>query len=102
MKLYYFWIKLKSLGAFQFGISDWIYESQKDSLYSLLDKWLSHNAVLNKLSTVVGVPTLVHEYSECFKNSQPFAVTGISGTCYVCINKFRLRTLGVPASKSDS
>ena len=85
MQLYYFMIGLKSLCAFQFGISDWIRESREDSLYSLLNKRLSHSTVSNKLSMVVGVPTLVCEYSECFENSQPFAVTGIYSTCYVRI-----------------
>ena len=55
-------------------------ELPEDSLYSLSNKRLSHSTVSEKLSTVVGVPTLVREYSECFKNSQPFAVTGISST----------------------
>ena len=57
------------LYAFQFGISDWTRESREDSLYSLSNKRLSHSEVLSKLSTVVGVPTLVREYSECFGNS---------------------------------
>ena len=78
-------IGLKTLFAFQLGISDCTCESREDSLNSLLNKRLSHSAVSNKLSTVVGAPTLVREYSECFENSQPFAVTGISSTCYVCI-----------------
>ena len=85
MQPYYFMIGLKALCAFQFGISDWTCESREDSLYSLSNKRLSHSTVSNKLSTVVGVPTLVREYSECFENSQPFAVTGISSTCYVRI-----------------
>ena len=78
-------IGLKALCAFQFGISDWTCESREDLLYSLSNKRLSHSTVSNKLSTVVGVPTLVREYSECFENLQPFAVTGISSTCYVHI-----------------
>ena len=60
-------------------------ESPEDLLYSLSNKRLSHSAVLSKLSTVVGFPTLVNEYSECYQNSQLFAVTGISSTCHVCI-----------------
>ena len=60
-------------------------KSPEDSLYSLSNKRLSHSTVSDKLSMVVGVPTLVREYSECFENLQPFAVTGISSTCYVCI-----------------
>ena len=67
-----------------------------------LTKGLSHSAVLSKVSTVVGVPTLVREYSECYQNSQRFAVTGISSTCYVRIQNFRLRTLGVPVRNGDS
>ena len=51
---------------------------------------------------MVGVPTLVHEYSKCYQNSQAFAVTGISSTYYGRIQNFRLRTLGVPVSNSDS
>ena len=62
-------IGLKALCVFQFGISDWTRESREDSLYSLLNKRLSHSAVSNKVSMVVGVPTLVREYSECFGNS---------------------------------
>ena len=85
MQPYYFMVGLKALCAFQFGISDWTRESREDSLYLLSNKRLSHSTVSNKLSTVVGVPTLVREYSECFENSQPFAVTGISSTCYVGI-----------------
>ena len=95
-------IDLKSFCAFQFGSSDWIREKREDLLYSLLDKRLSHSAFSNKLSTVVGVPTLVHEYSECYQNLQLFAVTGISSTCYGRIQNFRLRTLGVPVSNSNS
>ena len=57
----------------------------EDSLYSLSNKRLSHSAVLSQLSTVVGVPSLVREYSECYQNSQPFAVTGISSTCHARI-----------------
>ena len=85
MQPYYFMIGLKALCAFQFGISDQTRESREDSLYSLSNKRLSHSTVSNKLSTVVGVPTLVRKYSECFENSQPFAVTGISSTCLVHI-----------------
>ena len=95
-------IELKLFCAFQFGISDWICKKRVDSLYWLLDKRLSHSAVSNKLSTVVGVPTLVREYSECYQNSQLFAVTGITSACYGCIQNFRLHTLGVPVSNSDS
>ena len=51
---------------------------------------------------MVGVPTLVREYRECYQNSQAFAVTGISSTYYGRIQSFRLRTLGVPVSNSDS
>ena len=76
-------------------------ESPEDSLYSLSNKRLSHSTVSDKLGTVVGVPTLVHEYSECYQNSQLFAVTGISSTYYGRIQNFRLRTLGVPVSNSD-
>ena len=50
-----------------------------------LNKRLSHSIISNKLSMVVGVPKLVRKYSKCFENSQPFAVTGISSTCYVRI-----------------
>ena len=78
-------IESKIRCAFQFGISDWTHESREDSLYSLSNKRLSCSTVLDKLSMVVGVPTLMCEYSECFKNSQPFAVTGISSTCHVRI-----------------
>ena len=60
-------------------------ESPEDLLYSLSNKRLSHSTVSDKLSTVVGVLTLVREYSECYQNSQPFAVTGISSTCHVRI-----------------
>ena len=74
----------------------------ENSLYSLPNKRLSHSTVSDKLSTVVGVPTLVREYSECYQNSQLFAVTGISSTYYGHIQHFRLRTLGVPVSNSDS
>ena len=77
-------------------------ESSEDSLYSLSNKRLSHSAVLSKLSTVVGVPTLVREYRECYQNSQPFAVTGISITCHAHISNFRLHALGVPVRNSDS
>ena len=87
---------------FQFGISDWTRKSGEDSLYSLSNKKPSHGEVLNKPSTVVGVPTLVREYSECYQNSQLLAVTGISSTCYGRIQNFRLRTLGVPVSNSNS
>ena len=81
--------------------SNWTRESREDSLYSqLLNP--SHSAFLIKFSTVVGVPTLVREYSKCYQNSQRFAVTGISSTCHVRIQNFRLRTLGVPVSNSDS
>ena len=76
-------------------------ELPEDSLYSLIDKKLPHSAVLNKLSTVVGVPTLVREYSECYQNLQLFAVTGISSTYCGRIQHFRLCTLGVPVSNSD-
>ena len=44
-------------------------ESPEDSLYSLSNKRLSHSTVSDKLSTVVGVPTLVCQYSECYQNS---------------------------------
>ena len=77
-------------------------ESPEDSLYSLSNKRLSHSTVLDKLGTVVEVPTLVCEYSECYQNSQLFAVTGISSTYYGRIQNFRLLTLGVPVSNSDS
>ena len=60
---------LKMLCAFQFRISDWTHESREDSLYSLSNKRLSHSEVSSKISMVVGVPTLVCEYSECFGNS---------------------------------
>ena len=63
---------------------------------------LPHSAFFIKFSTVVGVPTLVREYSECDQNSQAFAVTGISSTYYGRIQNFRLRTLGVPVSNSNS
>ena len=48
------------------------------------------------------VPTQVREYRESSQNSQPFAVTGISSTYYSRIQNFRLHTLGVPVSNSDS
>ena len=77
-------------------------KTPEDSLYSLSNKRLSHSTVSDKLSMVVGVPTLVCKYSECYQNSHLFAVTGISSTYYGCIQHFRLCTLGVPVSKSDS
>ena len=51
---------------------------------------------------MLGVPAQVREYRESSQNSQPFTVTGISSTYYGCIQNFRLRTLGVPVSYSDS
>ena len=51
---------------------------------------------------MLGVPTQVREYRESSQNSQSFAVTGISSTYYGRIQNFRLRTLGVPVSTSDS
>ena len=51
---------------------------------------------------VLGVPTQVHKYREPSQNSQPFAVSGISSTYNGRIQNFRLRTLGVPVSNSDS
>ena len=51
---------------------------------------------------VLGVPTQVCEYRVSSQNSQPFAVTGISSTYYGRIQNFRLHTLGVPVSNSDS
>ena len=74
----------------------------EDLLYSLSNKRLSHSAALSQLSTVVEVPSLVREYSECYQNSQLFAVTGISSTYYGRIQNFRLCTLGVPVRNSDS
>ena len=50
----------------------------------------------------MGVPTQVRECRESSQNSQAFAVTGISSTYYGRIQNFRLRTLGVPVSNSDS
>ena len=44
----------------------------------------------------------VREYRESYQNSQPFTVTGITSTYYGHIQNFRLRTLGVPVSNSDS
>ena len=93
---------IKAHCDFQFRISDWTRESGEHSLYSLSYKKPSHGEVLNKLSTVVGVPTLMREYSKCYQNSQLFAVTGISNTCYGRIQNSRLHTLGVPVSNSDS
>ena len=87
---------------FSSGVPTETRELSEDSLYSLSNKRLSHSAVLSQLSTVVGVPSLVCEYSERYQNSQPFAVTGISSTCHTRIYIFRLRTLGVPVSNSDS
>ena len=87
---------------FSLGVPTETRELSEDSLYSLSNKRLSHSAVLSQLSTVVGVPSLVREYSECYQNSQPFAVTGISSTCHTRVYIFRLRTLGVPVSNSDS
>ena len=75
----------KRFVLFSSGVPTETRESPEDSLYSLSNKRLSHSAVLNKLSTVVGVATLMCEYSECYQNSQPFAVTGISSTCHVHI-----------------
>ena len=50
---------------------------------------------------MVGVPTLVRKYSECYRNSLQFTVAGISNQ--LCLHSnFRLRTLGVPVSYSDS
>ena len=88
--------------SYSSGVRTETCKSPEDSLYSLSNKRLSHNAALNKPSTVVGVQTLVREYSKCYQNSQRFTVTGISSTCYVRISNFRLRTLGVPVSNSDS
>ena len=51
---------------------------------------------------MLGVPTQVREYRESYQNSQSFAVTGITSTYYGRIQNFRLRTLGVPVSTSDS
>ena len=51
---------------------------------------------------MLGVPTQVREYRESYQNSQPFTVTGITSTYYGRIQNFRLRTLGVPVSTSDS
>ena len=51
---------------------------------------------------MLGFPTQVCKYGECYQNSQPFAITGISSTCYGCIQNFRLCTLAVPVSNSDS
>ena len=51
---------------------------------------------------VLGVPTQVREYGESSENSQSFAVTGISSTYYGRIQNFRLHTLGVPVSTSES
>ena len=51
---------------------------------------------------VLGVPTQVREYRESSQNSQLFVVTEISSTYYGRIQNFRLRTLGVPVSNSDS
>ena len=51
---------------------------------------------------MLGVPTQVHEYRKSSQKSQPFAVTGITSTYYGRIQNFRLRTLGVPVSTSDS
>ena len=76
-------------------------ELPEDSLYSLCNKRLSHSIVSDKVGTVVGVPTLVREFSECYQDSQLFAVTGISSTYYGRIQNFRLCTLGVPVSNSD-
>ena len=45
------------------GVAAETRESPEDSLYSLSNKRLSHSTVSEKLSTVVGVPTLVCEYS---------------------------------------
>ena len=44
----------------------------------------------------------VREYRESYQNLQPFTVTGITSTYYGRIHNFRLRTLGVPVSTSDS
>ena len=49
------------------GVSAETRESPEDSLYSLSNKRLRHSTVSDKLSMVMGVPTLVCEYSECFK-----------------------------------
>ena len=51
---------------------------------------------------MLGVPTQVCEYRESYQNSQSFTVTGITSTYYGRIQNFRLRTLGVPVSTSDS
>ena len=51
---------------------------------------------------MLGVPTQVREYRESYQNSQPFTVTGITSTYYSRIQNFRLHTLGVPVSTSDS
>ena len=63
--------------------------------------WQSQQKIMH-WTIVLGVPTQVREYGECYQNSQPFAVTGISSTCYGRIQNSRLRTLGVPVSNSDS
>ena len=51
---------------------------------------------------MLGVPTQVRKYRESYQNSQPFTVTGITSTYYGRIQNFRLHTLGVPVSTSDS
>ena len=73
--------------ALCFSVQDFQLDMQITRRFAVLavQQRLSHSTISNKLSTVVGVPTLVHEYSECFENSQAFAVTGISGKCYVRI-----------------
>ena len=87
--------------SYSSGVPTETRESPEDSLYSLSNKRLGHNAVSNKPSTVVGVPTLVREYSECYRNLLRFTVAGISNQ--LCLHSnFRLRTLGVPVSYSDS
>ena len=51
---------------------------------------------------MLGVHTQVREYRKSLQNSQPFTVTGISSTYYGRIRNFRLHTLGVLVSNSDS
>ena len=78
-------ILINVFDSYSSGVPTETRKSPEDSLYSLSNKRLSHNAVSNKPSTVVEVPTLVREYSECYQNSPRFTVTGISSTRYVRI-----------------
>ena len=56
----------------------------------------------NALNHCVGSSNTSMRMRESSQNSQAFAVTGISSTYFGRIQNFRLHTLGVPVSNSDS